>query len=141
MAPPYLSQPEALRVAKERSGITTNILDKIIGDYLDLSAGIEDPVNILHYRPFWVASFIIQQSRVDQALSAANDGISFTQYKIPIQSLVYLQGGYDQKYSLVVPRGFEANLSAVTAMINNRNPPAINAPTGSIIVKNITSSL
>ena len=140
MPPPYIVKPDALGVAKERSGITDTVLDKIIEDYLDLSAGIEDPANIRHYRPFWVASFVIQQSRVDQALSAANDGVNFTQYKIPIQSLIYLQGGYDQKYSLIIPKGFEANLSAVTAMINNRNPPAIKVPTGSVIVKNIISS-
>lgn len=140
MPPPFIIKLEALGVAKERSGITGTLLDDLMEDYLDLSAGIEDPIGILHYRPFWVASFLIQQSRVDQALSAASDGVNFTQYKIPIQSLIYLQGGYDQKYSLIVPKGFEANLSAVTAMINNRNPPAINVPTGSVTVKNILSS-
>lgn len=135
MPQPYTIKLEALEVAKSRSGISGTLLDNLIEDYLDLSAGIQDPLNIQHYRPFWVASFLIQQSRVDQSLIAANDGVQFTQYKIPIQSLIYLQAGYDQKYSLIIPRGFEANLSAITAMINLRNPPAINTPTGSVIVK------
>lgn len=135
MPPPYTTKTEALGIAKERSGITDATLDNLINDYLDLSAGTEEP-SITHYRPFWVASFLVQQSRTDQALSAATDGVSFTQYKIPIQSLIYLQGAYDERYSLVIPKGFEANLSAVTAMLNDRNPPAINLPTGSITVNN-----
>ena len=101
----YISLPDALARAKERSG-ATEVDDEYLNELLQLSAGTA-PDEATHYRPFYVAARWLEQNRGQQALESA-DGAKFTGYAKPIASLMNLQAAYDKSHALTVPDGFEA---------------------------------
>lgn len=101
----YTVKADSLLRAKERAANAGAEADAFLNELLDLSAGI-DSSGTTHFRIFYCASVWLEQSPQFQTLSKA-EGIEFTQMVSAIASLRSLQVGYDLRYQLIVPKGFQ----------------------------------
>lgn len=109
----YADQSQCLSEVKSnpavRGLISATEYDAHITNQLVISAGT-DPASSTMYRPYYVAAKFLEQLRSQQALSKAEDGVTFTGLAKPIESLLGLQAALDKSMDLTVPEGFEAIL-------------------------------
>lgn len=109
----YTVKSESLIRAKERAANVGSEADSFLNEFLDLSART-DSSGQTHYAVFLAAAVWLEQSPQYQLLSQAENGVKFTQMVSAIASLRSLQFGYDSRYQLVVPPGFEVAPLATT---------------------------
>lgn len=95
----------ALNRARERAAAESSD-DAFLTELLEMSAGKRLTDGGKEYRPFYVAARYLRQSRRDQSISAAEDGVKFTNQVAPIADLLELQAALDQ--ALSVPTAFLA---------------------------------
>lgn len=100
----YTNLQQSLDRAVERAGTAFANSDPI-QDTLEHSAGLLGVV--VYYRPYYAAAKFIEQNKLEQALSKAEDGVTFTGYERVIQSLFDQQRALDLALGLEIPPGFE----------------------------------
>ena len=101
----YTVKADSLIRARERAANAGAEADAFLNEFLDLSART-DATGQIHYAVFLSAAVYLEQSPQFQQLSEA-DGVKFTQMVSAITSLRSLQLGYDLRYQLIVPEGFQ----------------------------------
>jgi hypothetical protein len=103
-----LTLPQAIAKAQLLADALLEQDIEFISDLLELSAGI-DPSGAIVYRYYYVAARRLQTNLEIQALSKAEDGVTFTGQAIPIETLLNLQLAIDLSIPLIVPQGFSAS--------------------------------
>lgn len=111
----YIVKADSLIRTKERAANAGAEADAFLNEFLDLSART-DSTGQIHFAVFLAAAVFLEQSPKYQMLSQAENGVKFTQMVSAIASLRALQLGYDSRYQLIVPPGFEVAEEATTNM-------------------------
>ena len=101
----YATLAVALDRARERAAAKPSD-DVFLTELLEMSAGKRLDNGKKEYRPYYVAARYLRQSRRDQTISAAEEGVKFTNQATPIADLLELQAALDQ--ALSVPAAFAA---------------------------------